>query len=130
MLTILELLDPKLEQLFKLHQQVQLIDALHELQLQEPELNTFLFPEYQYILNNGDELQAKFQKQPKALEALFGAMGYCVILLIGISGVLIDLYLTKYKLKGKSIEGKEGDLRIQLAHYSLENLKNFFSAPV
>eukprot|EP01105_Mastigella_eilhardi_P010352 TRINITY_DN2412_c0_g1_i2.p1 TRINITY_DN2412_c0_g1~~TRINITY_DN2412_c0_g1_i2.p1 ORF type:complete len:655 (+),score=171.97 TRINITY_DN2412_c0_g1_i2:418-2382(+) len=108
---VLELLDPVLERQFQLHQQVQLVDALREIQLQEQDVS-FMSPEFADILARADDIKRDYQQQPKTLESLFG--------------VIIGLYMTKLKLKGKNPDGKEAELRTQLTHYSLANLKSFF----
>lgn len=41
--------------------------------------------------------------------------------------MIIDLYVAKYKFKGKKVTGKEGELRKQLTNYNLVNLKTFFN---
>ena len=51
--------------------QVSLIDALRELSSHESD-TSFLSPEYQYILDNADDLQAQYRKQPCHLERLYG----------------------------------------------------------
>lgn len=53
--------------------QVSLIDALRELSSHESD-TSFLSPEYQYILDNADELQAQYRKQPCHLERLYGKL--------------------------------------------------------
>ncbi|KAH3757485.1 Bardet-Biedl syndrome 7 protein [Pelomyxa schiedti] len=140
--TILELLDPRLTYLFKLQQQVQLIEALKEIQMQEsgnsaensltslPQTaallpNTtqqslaipgFLSEEYADILANASEINRAFERQPRALEALIG--------------VLLSLYVNVQKLRGNPTDNCEADLRMHLSRdYTLAELKVFFGAP-
>ncbi len=75
MLHTLKLLHPKLESQLLLAKQVALIEPLKDLAAHEEDqaaLNTFLSPEYQHILDNADDLQAQFKRQPAQLERLYG----------------------------------------------------------
>ena len=67
----LELLHPKLEAQLLLAKQVAMIEALRDLEAHEEDMS-FLSPEYQYILDHADELQAQFKRQPAQLERLYG----------------------------------------------------------
>ena len=67
----LELLHPKLEAQLLLAKQVAMIEALRDLEAHEEDMS-FLSPEYRYILDHADELQAQFKRQPAQLERLYG----------------------------------------------------------
>ena len=67
----LKLLHPKLEAQLLLAKQVAMIEALRDLEAHEDDMS-FLSPEYQYILDNADDLQAQFKRQPAQLERLYG----------------------------------------------------------
>ncbi|KAH3757488.1 hypothetical protein Pelo_10713 [Pelomyxa schiedti] len=155
--TILELLDPRLTYLFKLQQQVQLIEALKEIQMQEsgnsaensltslPQTaallpNTtqqslaipgFLSEEYADILANASEINRAFERQPRALEALIGEYTATYFnTLITPTGVLLSLYVNVQKLRGNPTDNCEADLRMHLSRdYTLAELKVFFGAP-
>ena len=71
----LELLHPKLEAQLLLAKQVALIEPLKDLAAHEED-TTFLSPEYQYILDNAQDLQAQFKKQPAQLERLYGKLNW------------------------------------------------------
>ena len=42
----------------------------------------------------------------------------------------MDLYIAKFKFKGKKVPGREAELRKQLLNYNIVNLKAFFNANV
>jgi len=112
---VLDMIHPLVEYQFALSSKVKLIGALMELKLNEPDTN-FLSPSYADILQNADKIKKEYEIQPKALEQLFG--------------VIVDLYVSKYKFKGKKATGKEVELRKQLSNYNLVNLQAFFNAPI
>jgi Bardet-Biedl syndrome 7 protein len=71
----LKLLHPKLESQLLLAKQVALIDPLKDLAAHEDDqaaLSTFLSPEYQHILENAEDLETQFKRQPAQLERLYG----------------------------------------------------------
>ncbi len=51
--------------------QVALIDPLKDLAAHESD-TSFLSPEYQHILQNSEELQQQYKRQPAQLERLYG----------------------------------------------------------
>ena len=65
------LIHPKLEDQLLLAKKVQLIDALKELQVHENNVD-FLASEYRQILEDADQLQEAYKKQPCHLERLYG----------------------------------------------------------
>ena len=65
------LIHPKLEDQLLLAKKVQLIDALKELQVHENNVD-FLASEYRQILDDAEQLQDAYKKQPCHLERLYG----------------------------------------------------------
>lgn len=112
----LQLLHPQLGAQLMLAKQVSLIDALRELSSHESD-TSFLSPEYQYILDNADDLQAQYRKQPCHLERLYG--------------MITDLYIDKYKFKGINVKSRVPQLLEILDNYgnlSIQHLTDFFQA--
>ena len=72
-----------------------LIEALKEVKLAESEGVSFLSEEYKEVLANADKIMKAFKNRPRSLEALFS--------------VLQDLYIDKYKFKGKDMKHKLGN---------------------
>nr|XP_045592027.1 Bardet-Biedl syndrome 7 protein homolog isoform X1 [Procambarus clarkii]XP_045592028.1 Bardet-Biedl syndrome 7 protein homolog isoform X1 [Procambarus clarkii] len=112
----LQLLHPRLEAQLLLAKQVSLIEALRELGSHESD-TSFLSPEYQHIVDNADDLQAQYRKQPCHLERLYG--------------MITDLYIDKYKFKGINVKSRVPQLLEILDNYgslSIQHLINFFQA--
>ncbi|XP_071527283.1 BBSome complex member BBS7-like isoform X2 [Panulirus ornatus] len=112
----LHLLHPRLEAQLMLAKQVSLIEALRELGSHEAD-TSFLSPEYQHILDNADELQAQYRKQPCHLERLYG--------------MITDLYIDKYKFRGVNVKSRVPQLLEILDNYgslNIQHLINFFQA--
>ncbi|XP_013079429.2 Bardet-Biedl syndrome 7 protein homolog isoform X1 [Biomphalaria glabrata] len=107
----LRLIHPKLEEQLLLAKKVQLIDALKELQVNEPDLS-FMAPEYQEILKESEKLKAEFKRQPSHLERLYG--------------MITDLYIDKFKFKGQNVKSKVPALLELLDTYELDSLIAFF----
>lgn len=70
MVHVLHLLDFKFKQQYNLAQEVQLIEALKELQMQENEID-FLSEEYSDILKRSEIITAQFKNQPRKLSYLY-----------------------------------------------------------
>lgn len=109
--TTLERLHPKLEQQLMLAKKVELIPALEELKMQEGGAD-FMSPEYLDIIDNASALQFDFKQQPCHLERLYG--------------MVTDLYIDKYKYKGKDGKQRVAQLVDVLDHYSPAHLLAFF----
>ncbi|XP_019647281.1 PREDICTED: Bardet-Biedl syndrome 7 protein homolog [Branchiostoma belcheri] len=107
----LQLIHPRLEYQLLLAKKVQLIDALKELQIHETDLS-FLSAEYVNILENADELQAEYKRQPCALERLYG--------------MITDLFIDKHKFKGVNVRTKVPQLMELLDNYDLQTVIDFF----
>jgi len=108
----LSLIHPKLEDQLLLAKKVQLIDALKELQVHENNVD-FLASEYRQILEDADQLQEAYKKQPCHLERLYG--------------MITDLYIDKYKFKGQNVKSKVPALLEVLDNYDLQTLIDFFT---
>eukprot|EP00002_Diphylleia_rotans_P015635 TRINITY_DN3026_c0_g1_i5.p1 TRINITY_DN3026_c0_g1~~TRINITY_DN3026_c0_g1_i5.p1 ORF type:complete len:286 (-),score=60.03 TRINITY_DN3026_c0_g1_i5:289-1146(-) len=111
----LTLVHPKFEYQFGLATKVRMIEALKEVKLQEENVS-FLAPEFQQILESPEKLQQDYEVQPRRLEFLYG--------------IIIDLYVDKFKFKGQDVRARIPVLMSQLQNYSLDNILNFFSEPV
>lgn len=109
---VLELIHPLLEEQLALAKNVQLIDALKDLQVHESDVS-FLSADYKKILENADELKTKFQKQPCYLQRLYG--------------IITDLFIDKFKFKGQNSKNKIPALMEVLENYTLESLMAFFA---
>lgn len=109
----LNLIHPKLEYQLLLAKKVQLIEGLKELQMHESDIG-FFAPEYQKILDDAENLQAEYKKQPCHLERLYG--------------MITDLYIDKFKFKGMNVKSKVPILLEVLDNYDLQNLVEFFEA--
>lgn len=109
----LNLIHPKLEYQLLLAKKVQLIEGLKELQMHESDIG-FFAPEYQQILDDAENLQAEYKKQPCHLERLYG--------------MITDLYIDKFKFKGMNVKSKVPILLEVLDNYDLQNLVEFFDA--
>nr|XP_053649854.1 Bardet-Biedl syndrome 7 protein-like [Cherax quadricarinatus] len=112
----LQLLHPRLEAQLLLAKQVSLIEALRELGSHESD-TSFLSVEYQHIIDNADDLQAQYRKQPCHLERLYG--------------MITDLFIDKYKFKGVNVKSRVPQLLEILDNYgslSIQHLVNFFQA--
>ena len=88
-----------------------LIDPLKDVAAHESD-TTFLSPEYQFILENSDNLEAMFKKQPARLERLYG--------------MITDLYIDYNKFKGQNVKNKVPMLLEILDKYELGTLVEFF----
>lgn len=107
----LHLVHPKLESQLLLAKQVALIEPLKDVAAHEAD-TSFLSPEYKYILDNSDSLEAMFKKQPARLERLYG--------------MITDLYIDYNKFKGQNVKNKVPMLLEILDKYELNTLIEFF----
>ncbi|XP_064481512.1 Bardet-Biedl syndrome 7 protein homolog [Ornithodoros turicata] len=112
---VLKLIHPKLEYQLILAKKVQLIDALKELSVHEGNTD-FLAPEYKGILEDAEQLQKEFKRQPCHLERLYG--------------MITDLYIDVYKFKGVSVKSKVPQLLQILDNYDPDSLIEFFQSKV
>mmetsp|Transcript_12169 Transcript_12169/g.16817 ORF Transcript_12169/g.16817 Transcript_12169/m.16817 type:complete len:749 (+) Transcript_12169:68-2314(+) len=80
---MLKMLRPRLDHHFSLNREHRLLGALKEIQSHEDELS-FLSQEYQSILTNEEKIREEMKSAPKHLAFL--------------KGIVMDLYVDKYKL--------------------------------
>ena len=73
---------------------------------------SFLSPEYQFILENSENLETLFKKQPARLERLYG--------------MITDLFIDYNKFKGQNVKNKVPTLLEILDKYELNSLVEFF----
>ena len=112
----LSLIHPKVDELFKLAVNVQLIDGLKELQMQEDDLN-FLSDEYKEILGNADKIKKNFESQPRKLHFLWG--------------IICDLYSDAAIIKGiHDVSSQIPKLKQILENYDFDELVQFFKASI
>uniref|UniRef100_A0A7S2RUY9 Bardet-Biedl syndrome 7 protein n=1 Tax=Mucochytrium quahogii TaxID=96639 RepID=A0A7S2RUY9_9STRA len=109
----LKMLDKKMREQGKLARHVGLIDALKEI-TNDANDTSFLTKEYQGILKNAPAIKQKFDKQPKALETLYG--------------IVYDLYVDVQKFEGKDAKNQSAHSKLQhiLENYNYESLLRFF----
>uniref|UniRef100_T1IN54 Bardet-Biedl syndrome 7 protein homolog n=1 Tax=Strigamia maritima TaxID=126957 RepID=T1IN54_STRMM len=107
----LHLIHPKLEYQLNLAKKVRLIDALKDLQVHEGDVS-FLSPEYREILDNAENLQEEFKKQPCHVDRLYG--------------MITDMFIDKFKFKGTNVKSKIPALLRILENYNLIDLIDFF----
>ncbi|XP_065884196.1 Bardet-Biedl syndrome 7 protein homolog [Dysidea avara] len=110
---MLELIFPKLEDQVMLAKNVQLIDALQELQVHEEDLS-FLSPHCQFILENAEMMKEDFKQQPCMVDRLYA--------------IITDLYMDRANFKGVNMRHKVPELLEILDSCNLSNLLEFFKS--
>lgn len=110
---MLSLLHPRLEAQLMLAKNVQLIDALQELQIHEGDVS-FLSPQCQYILENAELLQEEIKKQSAMIDRLYA--------------LITDLFMDRATFKGLNVKEKVPELLSLLDDCDLESLVEFFAA--
>lgn len=111
-LSMLEMLHPRMEQQHTLAKQFQLIPGLKELALQEPSID-FLSPGYKVVLEQAERIQAEFKLHPTNLEYLHG--------------VVSKLFMDKHKFKGEDARNKLPLLHQVLSKYDFMSMVSFFT---
>lgn len=106
------MIDPKLQEHAVLANQIDLLEALHELDVNDEESANFLCLKYKSLLDNEKELRSRFSSQPSYLDRLYG--------------MITDLYVDYYKFKGMNVKSKLPKLVEQLENYNYEDLLIFF----
>ncbi|KAK4887270.1 hypothetical protein RN001_003541 [Aquatica leii] len=109
---ILQLIDPKLQAHAKLSHQILLLNALHELSVNEEETINALSAEYKNLLEDEKRLRLEYSSSPSYLDRLYG--------------VVTDLYIDYYKFKGVSVKSKIPKLLTILEKYDYKSLLEFF----
>ncbi|KAF5285041.1 hypothetical protein FQR65_LT02353 [Abscondita terminalis] len=109
---ILQLIDPKLQAHGKLAKKILLLNALHELSVNEEETLNALSTEYKTLLENEKTLRTEYSSSPAYLDRLYG--------------IVTDLYIDYHKLKGVSVKSKIPKLLSILEKYNYKSLLEFF----
>ena len=112
-LDTLHLIHPKLESQLLLAKQVALIEPLKDVAANEADTE-FLSAEYRFILDNTEQLEQQFRRQPARLERLYG--------------MITDLYIDHNKFKGQNVKNKVPALLEILDKYELNTLVKFFQS--
>ena len=105
-------------------------------------------PEYAFILENADSLEAQFKRQPAHLERLYGKFFIKPTSLMipkhnifhvrknwnswhtsfYISGMITDLFIDQHKFKGQNVKSRVTQLLDILDKYNLQDLTEFFQS--
>ncbi|KAI4462734.1 bardet-biedl syndrome 7 protein [Holotrichia oblita] len=109
---VLKIIDPKLKSHTELSNKITLLDALHELEVNDASSMSCLSSKYKELLENEKELRLEFTSQPSYLDRLYG--------------IITDLYVDFYKLKGTNVKSKIPKLIHILDNYSYEDLLQQF----
>lgn len=109
-------LRPRLDELHAIDVQMNLIEAIKEIEMQEPDAKSWMCDEYIYILENADTIKNKAIASP-------GAMTY-------LTGVLTDFYMDMNKFRGINVKLLIPKLHQQLQNYQFESLCAFFMQKV
>jgi Bardet-Biedl syndrome 7 protein len=107
----LEMVHPKLDAMLAVVQQVELLEAVKEIRMQEADAS-WMSPEYQYVLDNADQIRAQFKERPRALEF--------------IAGIVTDLFVDFHKFRGHNAKHKIPELQQLLSNYCYEDVLAFF----
>ncbi|CEF66992.1 Bardet-Biedl syndrome 7 protein [Strongyloides ratti] len=109
----LKLMHPKMEYQTKLLFKIEMAKALKEIKSTFNDVN-YLSPELNEILNSYDKLHEENKKQAIYFDRLIG--------------IITDLYIDKFKMKGQNSKHKVNEL-IETLHdnYSLDNVIDFFN---
>ena len=109
----LSLIDDKVSYQVALASKVRLIDSITEVKAQESNAaEDFLSPEYLDIAANAEAIKKEFERQPEALQTLFG--------------IITDQYVDLYKFKGRDARRKIPELMNLLEEYDLNRVTQFF----
>ncbi|KAJ3630530.1 hypothetical protein MTP99_011722 [Tenebrio molitor] len=109
---VIKLIEPKLVKQKMISNNVTLLDALNELEVNDEESLGYLSGKYKDLLVNEKGLRAEFQEQPDYLDRLYG--------------IVSDLYVDYNKFKGCNVKSKLVRLREILDDYSYDALILFF----
>eukprot|EP00760_Papus_ankaliazontas_P031735 PhM_4_TR5427/c1_g1_i1/m.69387/K16749/BBS7; Bardet-Biedl syndrome 7 protein len=109
--TVLDLLHPKLSYQHDLSARVKLIEALKEIEMQEQDI-TFMAKTYQDTLKNARALEEEMKVQPKRLEFL--------------CNIVRRLMFDVVALRGENGQSRLPTLNQCLENYELPRLKEFF----
>eukprot|EP00826_Nyctotherus_ovalis_P038105 TRINITY_DN3548_c0_g1_i1.p1 TRINITY_DN3548_c0_g1~~TRINITY_DN3548_c0_g1_i1.p1 ORF type:complete len:219 (+),score=85.34 TRINITY_DN3548_c0_g1_i1:372-1028(+) len=119
--SLLQLLHPKIQELYELKQKADLIETVKELKLQQEQEvlggeKTFELPqEYEAIAANAEVIAREQKGQPKKLEYIYG--------------IIVDLFMDRAKALGvQNAETKIPALEHCLRNYDYQQLINFFKS--
>ncbi|KAL0212018.1 hypothetical protein RCL1_005644 [Eukaryota sp. TZLM3-RCL] len=109
----LEKLNSKHVEVLDLSKRYSLLSALREISLNEPDFRTWLSPEFVELLDQGNELEAKFRDQPRILEIF--------------KGCLTDLYIDYWRMFGTTdCSAKLNEYLNAVNNYSIDSIMSFF----
>lgn len=110
----LGLIDARLKHVLSLAQDVELIEAIKEVEMQEPDSEAWLSASYSSVLKNADSIRAEHKDQPRALQYL--------------SGIVTDLFVDFCKFKGRAGEGRHRipELQQLILTYDFATIVAFF----
>lgn len=119
--SLLQLLHPKIQELYELKQKADLVETVKELKLQQEQEalggeKTFELPEeYEAIAANAETIVREQKGQPKKLEYIYG--------------IIVDLFMDRAKALGvQNAETKIPALEHCLQNYDYQQLTNFFKS--
>ena len=92
---------------------MELIDALQEVSMQEPDSAQWMSLQYRDILVNQETIRAEFKARTKSMEYL--------------SGILIDLFVDWHKLKGIDTKNRVPEIQQAIMSNNLETLLEVFN---
>ncbi|KAI6186973.1 hypothetical protein M3Y98_00191200 [Aphelenchoides besseyi] len=112
----LRLIHPKMEYQSQLARKVELASGLKELEAAFDEV-LYLNPELKSILQNHDKLYDESDEKSVYYDRIVG--------------IVVDLYIDRFKINGQSVGNRANDL-LQLLHedYSLQNVLAFFNQQI
>ncbi|XP_075234502.1 BBSome complex member BBS7-like [Lycorma delicatula] len=116
MISVINLLHPKIEFYVNLLKQVTLLEALNDVETHDNNMSGCLSAEYKQILHNQHEILAQYNKYPGYLDRL-----KCAV---------VDLYVDWFKFKGINVKPKIPLLTDALNNYSLDLILSFFNNKV
>jgi len=111
---MLEFLHPKLERLTKLSRSVALLEALREIEQQEPDVGTFLSEDFKHTLQHGKEMESEFRDHAKGVAFA--------------EKVLVTLLMDVATSIGQAVSPVQVEqLRKIVANYNQRDLVDFFN---
>mmetsp|Transcript_19303 Transcript_19303/g.40247 ORF Transcript_19303/g.40247 Transcript_19303/m.40247 type:complete len:797 (-) Transcript_19303:48-2438(-) len=109
----LGLLHNRLQHLLSLSRQVEIIEAIKEINTAEAGDNEWMSPEYREILKNADQIRKEHKMRPMIQNYL--------------CGIITDLFVDRHKLRGIDVKHKIPDLQAVIYDYDGERLLSMFS---
>ena len=109
----LGLLHNRLQHLLSLSRQVEIIEAIKEVNTAEAGDNEWMSAEYKEILENADNIRAEHKMRPMIQNCL--------------AGIITDLFVDRHKLRGVDVKHKIPELQALIHDYDGERLLSIFS---